>query len=221
MEALSFGWNAIMKNFAGVSLPLAVAVFVVFLPVGIVASLMQVIVQLAIEYVDASFIGLFSILLYAVIGGIGLFVNSFIAGGVVEFALKIARGQPASFGDVFAGGKYFGSMFVGWLGVTVAVGLGSMLCVVPGYILWFGLWPFAFVIVDQRLGGVDALKKAWAMTTGHKMNIFVFWLLSILAIIAGEIACFLPVFLISYPLVILASAHMYLTLNGETPRLPS
>jgi len=218
MEAMTFAWNAIMKNFAGVSLPIAVAIFVVFVPVGIVASLMQVVVQLAIEYVDSSFLPLVGVLFYFLIAGVGLFVNSFIAGGITQFALKVARGQRADFGDVFSGGKYFGSMFVGWIGVTVAVGLGSMLCIVPGYIVWFGLWPFAFVIVDQRLGGIDALKKAWAMTNGYKMSIFIFWLLSMVAIIAGEIACLLPVFLVSYPLIILASAHMYLTLNGETPR---
>jgi len=121
---------------------------------------------------------------------------------------------------VFSGGKYFGTMFVALLGFTLAVGIGSMLCVVPGYIVWFGLWPFAFIIVDQKLAGIDALKKAWAMTNGHKMSIFIFWLLSLVAVIAGEIACFLPVFLVSYPLIILGTAHMYLTLNGETVRAP-
>jgi uncharacterized membrane protein len=220
MEAMSFGWNAIMKNFAGTSLPIAVAIFVVFLPIGIVSSLLQFMLQLAIEYVDASFIGLFSIVLYVLLAGIGLFVNSFVAGGIVEFALKIARGQPAAFGDVFGGGKYFGKMFVGLLGFQVVYAIGIALCVVPGLIVMFGLWPFAFIIVDQKLAGIDALKKAWAMTNGHKMSIFIFWLLCVVAVIAGEIACFLPVLLVSFPLIVLASAHMYLTLNGETPRLP-
>jgi len=122
---------------------------------------------------------------------------------------------------VFSGGKYFGTMFVALIGFTLAVGVGSMLCVVPGYIVWFGLWPFAFIIVDQKLAGIDALKKAWAMTNGHKMNIFIFWLLSVVAIIAGEIACFLPVLLVSYPLIFIASAHMYLSLKGERPQLPT
>jgi uncharacterized membrane protein len=50
------------------------------------------------------------------------------------------------------------------------------------------------------------------------MNIFIFWLISLVVVIAGELACFLPVLLISYPMIILASAHMYLSLKGETPR---
>ncbi len=220
MEAMSFGWNTLMKNFAGVALPIAVAFFVTVLPVGIVASMMRFILAFALDYVDASFIGLFSIVVQALIGGIGLFVGAFIAGGVCEFALKVARGQPAAFGDVFGGGKYFGSMFVGLVGFSVAVGIGAVLCIVPGYIVQFGLWPFAFIIVDQRMGGIDALKKAWAMTNGQKVNIFIFWLLSIVVMIAGELACGIGVLLVSLPLLTMASAHMYLTLKGEPPRLP-
>ena len=208
-----------MKNFAGASLPLAVAMFVGFLPIGIVAGLMQFMMRLALDYVDASFMGLFAALLYATIGALNLLVFSFLAGGIAEFALKVARGQKPEFGEVFAGGKYFGSMFVGLLGFMVAVTLGVALCVIPGYIVHFGLWPFAFIIVDERLGGIDALKKAWAMTNGHKLNIFIFWLLSLVVIIAGELACLLPMLLVSYPMIILASAHMYLSLKGETPRL--
>ena len=220
MEAMSFGWNTLMKNFAGVALPIAVAVFVMALPVGIVAGMSGFLVGLAVDYVDPSFLGVFNAVIQAVSGGVGLFVGAFIAGGICEFALKVARGQPVAFGDVFGGGKYFGSMFMGLLGFAVAVGIGMVLCIIPGYIVEFGLWPFAFIIVDQRLGGIDALKKAWAMTNGHKMNIFIFWLLSIVVMIAGELACGIGVLLVSFPLLTLASAHMYLTLKGEPPRLP-
>lgn len=220
MEAMSFAWNTLMKNFAGVALPIAVAVFVMALPVGIVAGMSGFLVGLAAEYVDSSFIGLFNAVVQAVSGGVGLFVGAFVAGGICEFALKVARGQPVAFGDVFGGGKYFGSMFVGMIGFSVAIAIGMVLCIIPGYIVEFGLWPFAFIIVDQRLGGIDALKKAWAMTNGHKMNIFIFWLLTIVVIIAGELACGIGLLLVSMPLITLASAHMYLTLKGEPPRLP-
>jgi uncharacterized membrane protein len=220
MEAMSFAWNTLMKNFAGVALPIAVAIFVMALPVGIVAGMSGFLVGFAMDYVDPSFLGVFNIVVQAVSGGVGLIVASFVAGGVCEFALKVARGQPVSFGDVFGGGKYFGSMFVGLIGFSVAIGIGAVLCIIPGYIVQFGLWPFMFIIVDQRLGGIDALKKAWAMTTGHKMNIFIFWLLTFVVIIAGELACFIGLLLVSMPLITLASAHMYLTLKGEPPRLP-
>jgi hypothetical protein len=213
-DAYGFAWNAITKNFAGVSLPLAVAIFVTILPAAIFGGLLQFIVQLALQYVDSSFLGMLMALLYFVIGSFVIIAAAFISGGVCEFALKIARGQTADFGVIFGGGKYFGSMFVGWL----VIGICNGLCI-PGYIVMFGLWPFAFIIVDQNVGGMDALKSAWAMTTGHKVNIFLFWLLGLVVIFAGEIACFFPVLLLSYPMIILGTAHMYLSLKGESPRL--
>lgn len=209
-----------MKNFAGISLPLATASFVLVLPIGIIAGLMQVLMGFAVDVVDPSFMGLFFGLLYLGVGAVTLLTSAFLAGGIAEFALKVARGQTPEFGDVFAGGKYFGSMFVGWLGFFVATAIGFALCIVPGYLLQLGLWPFAFIIVDQRLGGVDALKKAWEMTKGHKMSIFIFMLLNIVVMFAGELACFVGMLLVSYPMIFLASAHMYVTLKGETPRLP-
>jgi uncharacterized membrane protein len=171
------------------------------------------------EFVDPSFVALFYNLAYALIGGVGVLIASFLAGGVVEFSLKVARGQPVAFGDVFSGGRFFGSMLVALIGFFICFTIGSMLCVVPGYIVQFGLWPFAFIVVDQKLGGIEALKKAWAMTTGHKLNIFVFWLLSIVVVIAGELACLIGVLLASMPILAIANAYIYLSLKGEPPRL--
>src|SRR5262249_40257275 len=158
-----FAWNAIMKNFAGVSLPLAVAIFVTLLPAGIFGGLLQLIIRVALQVVDASLIGMILALLYGVVGFVVVLAAAFVSGGICEFSLKIARGQPAEFGDVFGGGKYFGSMLIGWLVLSFCYGL----CI-PGYIVVFGLWPFAFVVVDQNLGGMDALKKAWELTSGNK-----------------------------------------------------
>jgi hypothetical protein len=42
----------------------------------------------------------------------------------------------------------------------------------------------------------------------------------ILVMLAGEIACFIGMLLVSYPMIFIASAHMYASLNGEQPRQP-
>jgi hypothetical protein len=218
-EALGFAWNLIMKNFAGVALPITVGVVVVVLPVYVVAFAMGLVTGVAAQYIDPRFMGVFQILIQIVVGFMFLLVGSFIAGGVVEFALKTVRGQSPAFGEVFGGAKYYGSMFVGVLGFYVAIAIGMLLCVVPGYIVEFGLWPFAFVIVDQRLSGIDALKKAWEMTNGKKLTIFVFALLCLLVYLAGVLACGIGALLVSMPMIVLASAHMYLSFKGEPPRL--
>lgn len=208
-----------MKNFAGVSLPIATAIVVVALPVYLIMLVLGLLTGLAGEYVEPAFLGIFNGIVQFLLAVIGLVLGSFIAGGVAEFALKVARGQSPGFAEVFSGGRFFGSFLVGSFGFYVAVGIGMLLCVIPGYIVQFGLWPFAFIIVDQRLGGIDALKKAWEMTKGYKLSIFVYWLLSILVYLAGALACGIGALLVSLPIIILGSAHMYLSLKGEPPRL--
>jgi uncharacterized membrane protein len=208
-----------MKNFAGVSLPLFVAVLVAALPgtlIGIVYGLMASVIA---QYVDPSFLGVLNGLVQGTSSVIGLLVGSYMAGGIASFALKVARGQPVSFGDVFAGGQYFGRMFVAAICASIAVVLGSILCLVPGIIVALGISQYSYLVVDQGLGGVDALKKSWEMTKGHKLNIFVFGLLGILVVIAGYIACILGALLGSVPILTIGAAYIYLRIKGEQPRL--
>jgi uncharacterized membrane protein len=218
-EAVSFGWNAVMKNFAGVALPLAVAVLIAALPgamIGIAYNLASAIVA---EYIDASMLTLVGGLVQATSSFVGLCVGSYLAGGIATFALKVARGQPVQFGDIFSGGQYFGRMFVAGICVSILVSIGCCLLIVPGVIVSLGISQYQYLIVDQGLGGVDALKKSWEMTNGHKMNLFIFFLLAIGVSIAGYIACFIGVLLVSVPVLAIAAAYIYLSIKGETPRL--
>jgi uncharacterized membrane protein len=219
MEAMTFAWNALTKNFVGVSLPIAVAMVVSFLPGWAIGFTYGLMAALVAEYVEPSFISVLGYLVQATSSLIGLFVGSYIAGGIVSFGLKVARGQPVAFGDVFSGGKYFGKVLVGTIGMYIAAAIGFVLCIVPGYIVMLGLCMFTFLIVDQGLPGIDALKKSWEMTNGHKVNLFVFGLLGFLVIIAGVLACGVGVLLGSYPMLIIGGAYIYLKLKGEEPRL--
>jgi uncharacterized membrane protein len=219
VAAVGFGWNAVMKNFAGVSLPLAVAVFVSAIPGAIINFGYTLMATLVAEFVEPSFVGLLSGLVQFTSSFVNLCVSSYIAGGMMSFALKVARGQPVAFGDVFAGGQYFGRMFVAALCGSIAVLLGSILCLVPGVIVGLGISQYAFVVVDQGIGGVDALKKSWEMTNGHKMNLFVYALLAIGVVIAGYIACLIGALLVSVPVLTIGAAYIYLSIKGEPPRL--
>ena len=208
-----------MKNFAGVSLPIAVAIFVGALPGTLIGFIYGLMAGLVAEYVDPSFLSVLGGLVQGTSGLVGLIVNSYLLGGILSFALKVARGQPVAFGDVFSGGRYFGKMLVAQLCAAIAVGLGFVLCVIPGYIVLYGICLYGFLIVDQDLGGVDALKKSWEMTKGHRVNIFVLHLLALVVVIAGGLACGIGVLLGSIPILVIAGAFMYLRIKGEQPRL--
>jgi uncharacterized membrane protein len=218
-EAIGFGWNALTKNFVGVALPIAVAAIVAALPGQAITGLYAALATVVADLVEPSFIGILGYIVQGVSSLVGLFVGAFIAGGMASFSLKVARGQPASFGDVFSGGRYFGRMLVATLGFYVAFLIGLVLCVIPGYIVMLGLSMYTFLVVDQGLPGIDALKKSWEMTKGHKVNIFVYGLLAILVVIAGVLACGIGVLLGSYPVLMIGFSYIYLKIKGEQPQL--
>ncbi len=210
-----------MKNFGGVALPIFVALVAVVGPAYLILFVFGLMTSLVAEYVDPAFIGVFQILVQGVVGLVALFGGAFMGGGIVDLALRTARGEKTEFGTVFGGGKYFGAMLIGSLGFYVVYAIGLALCVVPGIIVALGLMPFTFVIVDEKLGGIDALKRAWALTQGHKMGLFLYILLGIAVYIGGLLACVIGVYLVSVPMLIVGQAYIYLKLKGEQPRLMS
>ncbi len=221
-EALAFGWNAIMGNFQGIALPLAALMFVVSLLSGIPSGgLSYVLTRTAMEIVEPAFLPFIQLGIRFVTQILGAVVGAYFLGGASDFALRVARGQTPEFNVVFGGGKYFGPMLIATLVANFAVTFGFIFCIAPGLILAAGLATYQSLIVDQRLGGVDALKKSWELTDGHKGQLVVFLLLAGLVAIAGAAACCLPLLLVSAPMITIAGAYIYLKLIGEQPRLPT
>ena len=58
--------------------------------------------------------------------------------------------------------------------MSIVIGLGFALLIVPGIILTLGLSMATLIVVDTDLGPIDALKKSWAMMKGYKWNYLVF-----------------------------------------------
>jgi uncharacterized membrane protein len=210
-----------MSDFQGVALPIAVLLLIVGVGSGIPSGgLSAILTRVAAEIVEPTFLPLINLFIQLIGHVIGLLVSSYFMGGVAEFALKVARGQKPAFNDVFGGGKYFGPMFVANLLSQIGIGFGFLLCIAPGLILAAGLSMYQSLIVDQKLSGVDALKRSWELTTGHKGNLVVYVLLSALVGLAGALACCVGALLVSGPMITIASAYIYLKLTGEQPSLP-
>ena len=164
----------------------------------------------------------------AVVNGVGGLLNSvvsivmqaYIMGGVVQFALRVARGDKPEFGVVFSGGRFFGPMLGATFLSSFGFLFGFMACIVPGVILLAGWIVYSAFIVDKGLGAIESLKASWQATTPYRMNIIVYVLLSFLIGIAGGLACCIGALLVSYPLLMIGNAYLYLKLTGEQPRLP-
>ena len=112
-----------------------------------------------------------------------------IRGGYDMGMLRLVRGDDSvSFDDLFAGFSKFLRLFVTLLLYILAIIGGTLLLIVPGIILAIALWPAFLLVMEDDLAPVDAIKGAWALTRGHKMELFVLVLATFVVLIAGLLA---------------------------------
>ena len=68
-----------------------------------------------------------------------LVVSTFFTAGIMNFSLKVARGAPYAFGDLFSGAPFFLSVLAANFIIGLAISLGFVFLIVPGVILALGL----------------------------------------------------------------------------------
>lgn len=155
--------------------------------------------------------------------------------GAIRLYLNLCDGG-GEIGDLFEGFRNYGSA----LGPMLMVGLVFLGLAVPVYALFglsiylempalswlgqlvyvvvvFGVSPrlyFApFFIVDQGMGGIDAVRAAWEATADQKLIAFALILVASIIGMAGMIALFIGL-LFTMPLCYLIYTHAYRQLAG-------
>ncbi|HUE73044.1 MAG TPA: hypothetical protein VMP01_19320 [Pirellulaceae bacterium] len=154
----------------------------------------------------------------AIVGGVGNIiaqvVQIFLGIGQSQIALKLARGQPAEFGDLFHGGSRFWPV----LGVSILLGLavfaGMLACIVPGIILALMLWPTYYLVVENRSKVFDSFSLAYQITEGNKGTTFVLALIGMGINLLGVLALCIGL-LFSAPLVVMIFVTAYLMMSGQ------
>lgn len=93
--------------------------------------------------------------------------------GYVLYLMCLGDTGRSDFNILFSGFNRFAETLVAGLLMTLAVGLGCMLLIVPGIILSCGFAMTYFIMSDDRnISGIDALQQSWNMMKGHKMEFF-------------------------------------------------
>ena len=110
--------------------------------------------------------------------GIGDLISLILTGplsvGVAMFYLKISREEEVELGTIFDGFKIFGKAIGAYLLMILAIIVGFLLLIIPGFIVSFGLSQTFYIIADDpEIGVVDSLKYSWELMDGHKFDYFV------------------------------------------------
>jgi hypothetical protein len=210
-EVVSGAWEVFTRQW----MPLCVAMLIVGLIAAVPMIVLYVVGMLAVFAGTGAAAGgdpdVAAGVAIAMVGGmvgamivVMCLVMPFFTGRLLRMALTAVRGGTPTVGDLFMGEMRYGSMLA----------LGYMLFIVPGVILALGLYFSAYLVIDQRMGAVDAMKASWKLTTGRKGEVFVVMLVfGLISAVSGMIP--LVGHFIGYSIMLLGISIVYLRLMGE------
>jgi uncharacterized membrane protein len=150
---------------------------------------------------------------FFLVGFLTLFVAAFFTGGMHKSAMKQLRGGKVELRDLFSGGNTYFPILIATILIILLTLVGSMLCVVPGLLVGGGLFFTLPLIVERKLGPVEAMKASFELT---KKNIWMFTLFAFVVSLisqAGAYACYIGL-LATIPLMFTITAVSYRDVFG-------
>jgi uncharacterized membrane protein len=146
--------------------------------------------------------------LWVISGLFSIFVGIPLSYGQTFCYLRVARDHQVQFEELFSGFKnYLNCIGAGLLSGLIVVG-GFILLIVPGIIFACKLAFVPYLVVDRKLGPVEAIQTSWKMTRGHAMEVFLIALLGVPITIAGLICLGVGV-IVAAMWISMATASLY------------
>jgi uncharacterized membrane protein len=181
--------------------------FVVQMPASMMDQVMPIVLRQA-DSTSAPLLLLMGSGLQFVFSVLSVLVQVFFGLGLVQLLLHVARGEEASLEDFVVPIP----RFLNAMGAFIVLGLltlaGLIACVVPGVIIWLGLFMWNYTLVDQDTGPIESLKESWRLTDGEKVPLFVFVIVAIMLNFTGFVACCVGL-LVTIPMTALATTLIY------------
>jgi uncharacterized membrane protein len=206
-DALAYGWAKFQQNVSSI----LVAILIYLVAFLVVGGILFAIVILPMRNSADGFGG--ALLVAAVQTIIFGVVGYLIQAGFVRGALAITRGEKPTL-NTFLDFTNVGQVLLAALIISVASGIGTLLCYLPGIAVSYLAQFTLFYVIDRNLGAVDAIKASIQLTTQHLGVLIVFSIIAGLILVAAAVLCVLPL-LVAFPVVLIAQAYLYRRLQGE------
>lgn len=193
-ETLAEGWQALKAN-----LP-------VFVAVGLVGLGIWMAEQIGLGIANAS--GSLKPFLVTVTNLAARLAQLWLQLVLIRMALKVVDGQPVSVDELSRSAPDFLSFLLASVLYSLVVTGGMILLIVPG-VIWavrYGL--YGFVVANEHVDPVEALKRARVLSDGVRWELFVFGLALIGVNILGAMALGVGL-LATIPITAVAAARVY------------
>jgi uncharacterized membrane protein len=219
-NAFGYGWKKFQANLG----PILLAALVL-LAVVVVIQIIQVVMTGGndvtfevdpntgqLESTDGGMLG-GSILASLFFGLLSQLAVLIIQSGIVKGALDITKGKRVSLGEMFSGIDFV-QVIVASLILAVATIIGFVLCILPGIAVMFFTAFTLYFIIDKGMSAIDAIKASVSFVMANAGTLIVFFLACIAAYIVGALLCGVGL-LVAIPVVVIAQAYAFRTLQGE------
>ena len=178
--AFSHGWHTMKKYFIELLLVIFLLILL-YLPIGLVNIFVD-------SHSHSNFFPTFLIIAY------GILVLGPVSYGIKWIFLKAVRNEPFKTYDMFMAFQNIWNVVFASILVSVIVGIGIVLLIVPGIIFACKLVFVPFLVMDRKMEAIEAVKKSWEMTKGYSWTIFGMAVVSFFIAIAGLICLGVGIF---------------------------
>lgn len=203
--ALSYGWERFADSPATLMVPMIV-VFVGLVVAGLGLELLLVHVPLGSGTTGG-------LLVSGLSGALMFLVYQLLAAGLYRGALRVVDGRPFAAGELFEGWDKTQVLIASVL-TALAVGVGTMLCVVPGLVVAFLTQFTLLFVVDRGLPALEAIRASVRLVTEHPGAGVAFYLLSAAVTLIGALLCGVGL-LVTVPVVLIGYAYTFRRLQGQ------
>jgi uncharacterized membrane protein len=153
-------------------------------------------------------------LIFGVLMVIFFIVVIWLSLGALKIALRYAEGLKPRYRDLFIGLSYVWKFFLGHLLYLLVTTVGLLLFVIPGVIWGLRYSMFAYHIVEQGVGPVEAFKMSAKTTYGGKWDILALQIVNAIVNYLGAI-CLLVGMFVTVPATMIAMAYAYKKLSSR------
>ncbi len=208
-EALRYGWELTKEHYLLIVGTALIPALIQWVPT-IIRSVLQ------FSYHSADQLPVMLSLFLGVLGLICGVLSSYASFGTTLIYLHLIGKEKTSLSDMFSpGGKLFLNYIIAAFISGFVTVVGLLLFIIPGIIFSIKFQYFALVILDKKLGAVEALKMSSKITDGVKMDLFAFGFLMLLVNLGGLLLLGVGL-LATIPMTTLAHIYVYRKLLAQT-----
>lgn len=127
-------------------------------------------------------------LLLMILGILKYVLSLIVSMGVIKGMIMVTKGKKVDIDTILSTKDQVVSYFVGTFLMGLMIVFGLILLIVPGVYALVKYFFVPILIVDKKLGGLEALSESSRMTKGIMMEVFMFVIASFIANLLGLLA---------------------------------